>query len=278
MPFSITKHEFISPHEWAIAIASCDLEDDNDLLLKTTINLVRTSYGENILITNAETLMSEAIENGTYNLEHLKAAVREGFPNPASEGNKPKQLTTYRSQTAEMVAKGALAKAYLYQYPAAPQAGAANPNQPILGFDGWGILKVDEDCIYLALIQVKATDVDDSPPSDANKLAQECSQAPKDRSAICRALSLMAVLMRGDPLQAAIYNMLEKMGKKESIPILVSPAIVRGITKANRTDLDPVFDISNEILPASLRAIIVSIGVCLDEFGYRVMNKAREIS
>lgn len=277
MPYKITQHEKINPHELAITIATCDLTNDNDLLLNTIVNLVRKSYGENAVMADAEVLMSKEIENGTFNLDHLRAAIRKGLPDPEQERNKPKQLTNYRSQSAEMVAKAALAKVYQYKYPAAPQEGTGNPNQPILGFDGWGILETEEGDNYLALIQVKATDNNNSPPPDADKLAEECRSAPKDKSKICRALTMLCRLTKGDPLHTSVMQMLEKMGQPSETPIIISPVIVRGLTCAKISDLDPVMFIANEILPAPIHALVVSIGVCLEQFGLRVMTMAREV-
>jgi len=277
MPFSITPLDYATPHLWGIAVATCDLEDRNDRLVAATIALVRKSYSENAVLTAAEALLSDEIESGVFNLQHLKAAIREGFPNPEKEKGKPVQLTNYRSQSAEMVAKLALSKAYNYQYPVAPQDGAANPNQPILGFDGWGILEGDDGLLSLALIQVKATDVNKSPPDDSKKLAEECRRAPTDRSAICRTLTLMCRLMHGDPLQTAVLKMLEKMGRSnDNISIVISPAVVRGLTTATASDFAPILSICDDVLPSSIRAIAVSIGVELDRFGYLVMDKARE--
>lgn len=275
MPYIITHHESVAPHEWAIAVAKCDIDDDDDQLLTSTVNLVRKSYGEDSVVADAKALMVDDIESGTFSLSHLKAAFREGLPDPDGEGDKPKQLTNYRSQTAEMIAKAALAKVYRYEYPAAPQEGVGNANQPVLGFDGWGIVENNDGAFALALIQVKATDSSDSPPSECKKLADECRRAPLDRSTICRALGALTRLLRGDPLQAPIMRMLESMGRREAIPIFVSPAIVRGITVANPTDLGPIISMANDIFPAAIRAVGVSIGVCLNRFGYRVMSKAR---
>jgi hypothetical protein len=277
MPFTIAPLESEAPHMWGIAVATCNLEDANDLLIATTVDLVRRSYGEYAVMADASNLLSEQINSGFFDLRHLLAAIREGLPDPEKEGKKPVQLTNYRSQSAEMVAKAALSKAYNYQYPAAPQEAAANPNQPILNFDGWGILQSNNGEVSLALIQVKATDAKKSPPRDAIKLAKECRRAPTDRSAILRALASMVRLLRGDPIQTSILWMMEKLGRPgETIPILVSPVIVRGVTTPAPKDLDPIMSVANDILPASIRALVVSIGTPLDDFGYLVMGKARE--
>jgi hypothetical protein len=276
MPFRIMPLDIESPHMCGMAIAACNLEDVDDLLIATTVDLVRKSYGEFALMADAEALLAEEINSGIFDLQHLQAAFREGLPNPELEGKKPPQLTNYRSQSAEMVAKAALCKAYNYQYPAAPQAGAANPNQPILGFDGWGILTNHEGSVSFALIQVKATDANTSPPPDSLTLADECRRAPTDRSAILRALSMLSLLLRGDPLQTSILWMMHKMGRRENISILVSPVIVRGLTSPSPTDLTPIISMANEILPACIRGMVVSIGAHLNDFGYLIMSKARE--
>lgn len=276
VPFEITHHGRQDEHEWVMACAKCDLDDPSDRLVTTTVDLVRRSYGESAVAADAVEIFADEIAAGTFQMDHLTAAMRMGLPDPAKEGNKPPQLTNYRSQTAEMIAKGALAKAYHFEYPAAPQEGSANPNQPILGFDGWGFVGDGNGGIALGLIQVKATEAAKSPPPDATALADECKRVPTDVSALCRALTLLARLLHGDPLQSHVLQMLEQLGQGRLPAMRIAPAVVRGLSAGSLTDLDPVRQAVADLSPASLRAVVVTIGVCLQKFGLLVMNRARE--
>lgn len=276
MPYVIAHNEEENGHRWAVATTTCDLDDQNDALIAETVALVRTSYGELEIMRDALAVMATEIEEGVFSTEHLLAAIRSGLPDPAAEGAKPPALTTYRSQTAEMVAKAALAVAYQFEYPAAPQEGAPNPNQPILGFDGWGLLRRPDDTYIFVLIQVKATDENNSPPREAGNLATECCRIPRDVSALCRALCVLVRLLRNSPLALVLLRMLETLGSNNLPPMHVAPVIVRGVTTGQIGDLQPVRDVTANIAPATVRGMVVSIGVPLARFGEIVMQKARE--
>jgi hypothetical protein len=275
MPYTTIHREEDGTHSWAVATASCRLDDENDAVIQATVTLVRRSYGEDEIMADAASVLSTEIVEGTFRLEHLLAAVRSGMPDPSVEGAKPPALTTYRSQSAEMIAKCALASTYQFEYPAAPQEGATNANQPILGFDGWGIARSTNGDLTLALIQVKSTDENASPPRVAEELANECRRAPRDRSALCRALTVLARHLRGDPLQSDVLRMLEQLGDNRLPRMHVAPAIVRGTTQAAINDLQPVRIVAAEFIPATSRGIVVAIGVDLADFGRIVMQRAR---
>ena len=276
MPYTITQREADQGHEWCVATATCRLEDADDALIAHTVEMVRRSYGENEILADALDVMQADLAAGNFQTEHLVAAIRQGLPDPSAEGIKPPQLTTYRSQTAELVAKAALSAAFPVEYPAAPQEGTPNPNQPILGFDGWGICRYDADCFALVLIQVKGTDDATSPPAVADELADECRRVPQHTSVICRALSVLARLLRGSDLQPVVLRMLEALGRGELPPMHVAPAIVRGTAPCQIGDLQPCRDVVAEFAPATARGIVVGIGVSLSEFGEMVMTRARE--
>jgi hypothetical protein len=271
----IVQVENDSPHSWAVAVAECNLANAEDLLVDEISSLVRRSYGEDALVADAKVTLESEIAGGEFETSHLVAAIRRGLPNPAKEGDKPAPLTTYRSQSAEMVARAALTAAYALQFPAAPQAGAVNSNMPILGFDGWAVLESSSNEFDFALIQVKATDVSDSPPSEAYKLAAECVTVPREEEAICRALTVLASLLRGDPFQSVVLRMLTKMARGNELRMLVAPVIVRGVTIGALSDLEPIKVRKTECAPAYVKGVVVSIGVSLNEFGLSVMNKAR---
>jgi hypothetical protein len=276
MPYTIVQHDRENGHEWVVASATCHMEDADDALLRSVVDLVRRSYGEEEILADAADLLGTEIAEGTFQTEHLVAAIRAGLPDPTAEGNKPPHLTTYRSQTAEMVAKAALAVAYRFEYPAAPQEGAANPNQPILGFDGWGIARQENGAFVLVFVQVKGTDHENCPPPDAAALANECRRVPVNTSALCRAMSLLARLLRGDPLQQVILRVLEGLGRGELPAMHVAPAIVRGATNGQIADIQPVRDAAEHFAPATARGVVVSIGVSLTDFGRVVMTRARQ--
>lgn len=112
MPYTITERDDVGSHHWCVATANCRLTDADDALIKSTVALVRRSYGEDEILADVADVLGSEIAKGSFKTEHLLAAIRGGPPNPAAEGDKKPWLTTYRSQSAELVAKAALAKAY----------------------------------------------------------------------------------------------------------------------------------------------------------------------
>lgn len=278
MPYTIQQIERDGEHQWAVLSCSCNLLDANDLLILDTVALVRRSYGEDAVVQDAQDVMADEIVGGTFSLDHLITAIRMGMPDPDAEGNKPRQLTNYRSQTAEMLAKGALARAYSIQYPVAAQETIGNPNQPILGFDGWGIREEDDGQYTLVLIQVKATDQNRQPPGEALKLVEECKRVPRNPSAIARALTSMERLLQSldnQRLKKAVLMMLVGLAEDQLPNMYISPAIIRGTTTSSINDLQPIREAVADYAPAISRGVSVSIGVALDEFGRIVMQQAR---
>lgn len=277
MPYTI-QIEHDGEHQWAVISCTCNLIDESDWLIQETVALMRRSYGEDAVVQDAQDVMADEIVGGTFSLDHLITAIRIGMPDPDAEGNKPRQLTNYRSQTAEMLAKGALAKAYSIQYPVAPQETSGNPNQPILGFDGWGIREEDDSQYTLVLIQVKATDQKKHPPREARTLVKECKRVPTNLSAIARALTSMQRLLQSldnQRLKKAVLRMLVGLGEAQLPNMYISPAIVRGITNSSIDDLQPIREAVADYAPAISRGVSVSIGVTLEEFGRIVMQQAR---
>jgi hypothetical protein len=276
MPYAVISRETDGDHQWALVEAQCKLDDAADELVCATAALVRRSFGEEKIIADANELLSVEIAEGRFQLDHLIAAVRRSLPDPAAEGNKPSRLRTDRSQSAEMVAKGALAATYQFEYPAAPQEGATNANQPVLGFDGWGIARLDSGSFALVLIQVKATEDQACPPGVADELASECRRITRNESVLCRALVVLARHLRGEELQAPVLTMLAGFTVGRLPEIYVAPALVRGTVPATLDDMKPVRAIAHELAPGLARGVVVSIGVALAEFGRLVMQKARE--
>jgi hypothetical protein len=279
VPYAIEVMEADDEHQWAVLKCQCDLSDVEDALIAETVNLVRRSYGEEAIITDVQQLMADDLLLGTFNLEHLVAAVRMGMPDPDAEGDKPKHLTNYRSQAAEMIAKLTLAHVFGFQYPVAAQEASGNPNQPILGFDGWGIWKSEDGHFTLVLIQVKATDDSKRPPGEARKLIKECKSIPKSPSLIARALSTMVRLLESvdnETLKKALVLMLHGLGEHKQLPtIFVAPTIVRGNVAADIKDLKSIRAAAPDYAPAIARGVSVSLGVTLEDFGRTVMESAR---
>jgi hypothetical protein len=278
MPFSIRSTENIDLHFWAVLHASCDLSQDADSLVSMISALTKYCYGGTRIIETAEAWNAK-IDPGVSNqfdMSSIERAFKKGLPNPDAEGNKPKQLTNYRSESAEMVARAALQKAYDVIFPAAPQQGKTNPNQPILGFDGWGLLSLSASEKALLLFQVKGTDEAVSPPKAVQTLIDECKAAPTQIANICRALSaLVCALPQDMPIVPDLLGMMVLLGQDRSPSIVVSPAIVRGITVAEMTDLQPLKDNRRDFDPHGTRCVAVSIGVDLNDFGLAVANKIR---
>lgn len=274
MIFKIDEIQEDNSHRWAVISCSCDLNDEIDPLLISTVASVRTAYGEEYISTLAQPDPSVA---KTFDLDAITKAFRLGLPDPDKEGGKPQHLTTYRSETTELVARNALHIAHGIEFPAHPQHGKTNPNQPVLGFDGWGFLHFDKE-YALVLVQVKGTEDVNTPPAVALKLAQECQKVSQQPDVICRALSVLALYLKGSPFQQVVLDMLEKIGKNTLPQIVVAPVIVRGTVSAHIDDLKPIRTVLSQMASLKGRGLTVSIGVNLSDFGRAVMLRARSTS
>jgi hypothetical protein len=183
-------------------------------------------------------------------------------------------LTNYRSETAEIVARIGLAQAHGVEFPSNPQEGKTNANQPVLGFDGWGLLKLTDGSTAFVLVQVKGTESADRPPREASILVDECLRVPKGINELCRALSILVLRLEGEE-QQAVLKMLEQLGRGELPSLVVAPVVVRGVLESDFADLQPVRDACDNFSPAVVRGLAVSIGAELDQFGREVMARAR---
>lgn len=260
--------------KWVVAKGVSDLTVDGDPLVDAIVAMVRDSYGEQRLKEQAETLLEAEIADGAFSTEHLIAGIRLGFPDPAAEGKKPVALRNSRSEAAEFVAKSVLKQSCGVSYPAAAQMAKQNANQPVLGFDGWGILD-EAGNVSLVLIQVKGTDEPDRPPSMAEKLVKECIQCPRDTSAVSRALCSLSVLCVDEDVKKHVFWMLAKLGKGEGPVTIVVPVVVRGLVQADHGDLQLFKNVSHNFRPCRAIGVSVSIGSDLANFGQRVMTLAR---
>lgn len=279
MPYEIIERDAKdSPHEWVLVHAACSLDDDEDLLLKDTVAHLRDSYGETALLDDINRLCSDESIPLTFDRDLVVRAIRSSLPDPDQEGNKPPALTNYRAEPAELVARRSIQVAYGVSFPTAPQQGKHNANQPVLGFDGWGVLTSDSGNDELVLIQVKATDQDRSPPSTASDLAKECCRVPTEPAQIARTVLIMAQNLSGTDWQPKLIRMLELIGNGQLPPMRVAPVIVRGKVTANLTDLNPCRDAAKKFNPATALASTTQIGVDLAEFGRRVAVMARGVA
>lgn len=275
MPYEVVKLEEEGAHKWALVHALCNLEVEDDEVVSDIVQLLRDSYGESDLLDDLKSLCDDKSIPLTFNKQHLVAAVRQSLPDPDAEGAKPASLTNYRAEPSELLARRSAQVAYDIMFPAAPQLGKPNPNQPILGFDGWGISRHDDGSHALVLIQVKATDEASRPPGQADLLASECRRVPNDKSAICRTLVIMARMLTGTDWQPILFEMLEQMGADALPPLRVAPAIVRGCIEAHLDDLRPCRDGAEALSPAKALGTVTQVGVDLSAFGRRVAERAR---
>jgi hypothetical protein len=280
VPFIILESEIDGAHCWAVATCACDLGDDQDPLIQTTVQLVREAYGEDELLAAADTDFLAKIDPTvaeTFDLDAIKAGFRLGLPDPDQEnktGKKP-WLRNYRSESTEMVARGVLKKAHGVDFPSHPQRGKVNSNQPFLGFDGWGLLITPGSDPRLVLVQVKATDDTSCPPAEAKKLAAECKEVPRDTGKLSRAIAVLAVNLKGTREGVVLLKMLEDLGKGNLPSMAVAPVVIRGVTTGVMADIEPVREIVDEFTPACARGVVVSINAPLTDFGERVMTLAR---
>jgi hypothetical protein len=270
LPFTPDDNIVDGCHAWALVVRSCSLDEPGDPLLAKTVLMLREAYGE-------ERIMSLVIDPGVdalFDTEAIRAALRMGFPDPEAEGDKPVQLSNYRSEVAEVLARGALEQVHSVEFPASPQLGKTNANMPILGFDGWGILRNDTGN-RLVLVQVKATDDKRVPPQEATKLRGECQNVPKDTDKLARAISVLLMFLRGTDHVVFLLGLLQELGQGKLPQLSVAPVIVRGTTCASLEDLEPIRSISSFLEPVQLRGVAISLGVDLALFARRVIERAR---
>ena len=276
--FNLRETDEADGHRWAVVDCACSLNAE-DPVITAIVDLVRTSYGESEIVKRAERwneITPDPAVEETFDLDALRNAVRLGMPDPNEEKNKPAQLTNYRSESAEMVARSALAVAYGLVFPPAPQVGKANPNQPILGFDGWALEKLDGEKYAFVLTQVKGTDQAKCPPDEAKTLVEECKRVAHQTGKVARALSMIVLLLEPESeMGKALIGMLELIGQGTLPPLLVAPAIVRGTTSADMGDLVPLRNAASTFMPAKSRCVTVSLGTALGPFGEYVMEQAR---
>ncbi len=256
-------------------MSRCTVGSDSDGggVLAAIVRRARQSYGEQFLDNLPEP------DGGTelrFDLGAIRVAIRAGMPDPDVELRKPQALRNYRSEVAELVAQEVLAHAYQVQFPASPQATKGNANQPVLGFDGWGLLDLDDGAAALVLVQVKGSDHDQRPPDVAQVLVEECCRVPREPDKLCRALTAMFALLHTTAFAPKLLAMLETLGRDSLPPLVVCPVIVRGAIAAHLDDLTSLRAAESRFEPAGVRGLCVSIGTPLEPFGHHVFTEARK--
>lgn len=268
-------------HRWAVVKETCDVSNDDDALLVHAVEIIRKAYGEDEIRRIAEEAaisLPEPAEGlaGSFDTEVIMAAFRKSIPDPDGEGRKPAQLANYRSETAELIARAALAKVYGFEIPPALHATKPNRVQPILGFDGWTVALTSPAGLSLVLIQVKGTDDLKRPPGEADKLVVECSKAVTDKAKLNDFLMACVVRCQGTEYAAMLLGMVSELETAGIIAnTLLSPVIVRGKVEADLDDLQSLRDATISYMHAKARGMTLSLGAELNAFGRAAMERAR---
>ena len=80
MSYTLRETDNDGEHRWAVVHCNCDLADEDDALVESTIQLVRVSYGEEALLEAPQELLPDQILANTFDLQHLTRATRFGLP------------------------------------------------------------------------------------------------------------------------------------------------------------------------------------------------------
>lgn len=270
-------------HVWAVVQENCDLTDDQDRLLLHAVTTIREAYGEQEIRAMAEDgplveipEPAEGVSN-TFPVDLLMQAFRSSLPDPDVEGGKPPQLTNFRSETAELLARAALAVVYGFATPPTLHATKGNRNQPILGFDGWTVMQMTDGELALALLQVKGTEDATRPPGVAAELVAECGKAVTDTGKLKSFLVACMIRCQGTEFQKPLMNMIIELERTERIVnTVLAPVIVRGSHDSHIDDLGTLRGATVSFLHAKARGMTLSIGAELSAFGRAAMTRARQ--
>lgn len=262
-----------SEHHWSVLSVKSGL-DETCAFFSEMIQEVKDVYGETSIISMVESL--EAADTQiSFDQTKIKNALKIGLPDPAVEGTKPKQLTNYRSEAAELLARKALVASYNILFPVAAQTVKGNANQPILGFDGWGVLEYVDGSFGLVLVQVKGSDENKSPPKVIQELLEESKNTKFQVPTMVRALVTLAHLLKDDGLKAVLIKMLEEIGDEKLPSIIVAPVLIRGNLASSFDDIVDLINGALDFEPAKSRGATASIGQSLSDFGFELFTKAR---
>jgi hypothetical protein len=270
-PASLVFHEE-NGHKFSVLRYECDLAVEGDAFFVHMIEMARNVYGEYLL---GDLPDIDPSVSASFDLEAIRRAIRQGMPDPTEEQKKPANLRNYRSEAAELIARKALSDSYGFIYPAAAQVTKGNAAQPILGFDGWGLIELASDHWAFVLLQVKGSDENKSPPTIITQLSAECGMAPQETTKLARALTSILALVKDEQIKTIICRMLEKIGKNESLRLIVAPVIVRGSVNASLSDIHCLGAAIQASATVCTHASSASIGVGLEAFGKVLFEKAR---
>ncbi|WP_150129070.1 MULTISPECIES: hypothetical protein [Rhizobium] len=270
-------------HVWAVVQESCDLTDQNDRMLLHAVATIREAYGEQEIREMAENAPlvtvpepADGVAN-TFSLDLLLSAFRSSLPDPAAEGGKPGQLTNYRSETTELLARAALATVYGFASPPTLHATKGNRNQPILGFDGWTVMQATDGELALVLLQVKGTEDAARPPNVAAELVAECGRAVTDFTKLKGFLMACLLRCKNTPFELPLMNLIVELERDDKIAnTLLAPVIVRGKAGSHIDDLGSLRGATTSFLHARARGMTLSLGAELTAFGRAAMTRARQ--
>ncbi len=271
---TISEQENEDGHSWTVCVNVCDLSDADDATLAHMVQAVRDAYGEQQI--RQEVMTPDPAVAELFDLDAIIAGFRLGLPDPSAEATKPANLRNYRSETSEFFARETLQIIFNIDTPPTLHACKGNALQPLLGYDGWGLLDSGSGKKALVLIQVKGSDDKTSPPQVSQALAAECALIKQDTDKLARALSASLMCVRGTPLAAHLLHMLEQVGKGMLPELIVAPVIVRGNVPAQMSDLEPIRLAAGSYLPVLAKGVTVTLGASLETFGREVMSRARQ--
>lgn len=267
MTFHVAEARTEAPHRWTALQGQSDPSAAADPLVVAVADELRRAYGEEHLRGRLHELTSDPAVANRFDLDAVMRGFRAGLPDPAAEASKPASLRNYRSETGEMVARLALAQHEGVRFPAAGQLGKGNANQPVFGFDGWGV-----QADALVLVQVKATDDVSRPPAESANLHAECRRAPTEQGKIARTLGAMAVQATDQAILPTLFALLESIGRGLAPKLRVAPVLVRGQVPAHMDDLR---DLRASPPAPEVLGLSVGVGAPLEPFGRAVANLAR---
>jgi len=275
-PRIVDQDEGTAGHKWTVCINICELQNAADPTVAHMVDAVRDAYGENEILAEVAAIEADPAVAQSFDIASIIAGFRRGLPSPDDEANKPENLRNYRSETSEFVARETLKLVFNVTTPPTLHATKGNALQPLLGYDGWGLLTGTDSAPALVLIQVKGSDEDVSPPAVATQLVGECRRVVTEVDKLAHALSACLLRVRTTPLAGHLLKMLEAVGRNELPAMVVAPVIVRGHVTAQMSDLQPLKDsLSTQNHPIAL-GVSITIGAPLEKLGYAVMSKARQ--
>lgn len=270
-------------HIWAVVLETCDLSNRDDRMLLHAVATIREAYGEQEILEMAENASLVAVPEpadgvaNTFSLDLLMSAFRSSLPDPTAEGRKPGQLTNYRAETTELLARAALATVYGFASPPTLHATKGNRNQPVLAFDGWTVMQATDGELALVLLQVKGTEDAARPPNVAAELVAECGRAVTEFTKLMGFLMACLLRCKNTTFELPLMNLIMELERDDKISnTVLAPVIVRGTADSHLDDLASLRGATSSFLHARARGMTLSVGAELTAFGRAAMTRARE--